>query len=112
MDEAKRKHDALEATVFQVTSSAQEAASHLNKLHQKSQSEWSDWSLADTDEYHDLKARIEALEAGGLSVPASGAESPAEDMLRNLAERVADLEAEGPRGFLGAGKCLLPKIQL
>ena len=72
LDEAKRKHDALEATVFQVTGSAQEAAAHLNELHQKSQSEWSDWSLADTDEYQDLKARVEALEAGDPSVPVSG----------------------------------------
>ena len=109
LDEAKRKHDALEATVFQVTGSAQEAAAHLNELHQKSQSEWSDWSLADTDEYQDLKARIEALEAGDPSVPAFGAEIPAEDLFRNLAERVADLEAEGPRGSSGAGTGLQPK---
>ena len=112
LDEAKRKHDALEATVFQVTGSAQEAAAHLNELHQKSQSEWSDWSLADTDEYQDLKARIEALEAGDPSVPAFGAENPADDILRNLVERVTDLEIEGPRGHLGMGSNPHPQTQL
>ena len=109
MEEAKRKHDALEATVFQVAGSAQEASVHPAELHQKSQSDWSDWSLADTDEYQDLKARIEALESGDPSVPVFGAEIPSEELLRNLVERVADLETEGPRGLLGAGTGLPPK---
>ena len=30
-------------------------------------------------------------------------------MLRNLAERVADLEVEGPRGLLGGGSVPFPK---
>ena len=97
LDDAKRKHDALEEKLFTVAGSAQEAAAHLSELHQRSQSEWSDWSLADTDEFQDLKARLEALEAGDPSVPAFGAESHADELLRNLHERLADIEAEGPR---------------
>ena len=56
-----------------------------------------------------MKARIEALEAGDPSVPAFGAENPADDILRNLADRVADIEVEGPRGLLGVGSTPFPK---
>ena len=37
--EVQRKHDALEEKLFTVAGSAQEAAAHLNELHQRSQSE-------------------------------------------------------------------------
>ena len=90
-----------------VADRAQESLEHVStslaELHHKSQSDWSDRSLAETDEYQELKARIEALETGDPSVPDFGAEPSAGELLRNLAERVADLESEGPRGMLGAG---------
>ena len=114
LEHVKQRTDPLEANLATVTDRAEESLEHvitnLAELQNKSQSDWSDWSLADTDEYQDLKARVEALEAGNPSVPDFGAEVHSEEFLRDLSERVADLESEGPRGLLGAGAGLPLKI--
>ena len=103
------KAGALEAIIPTVAGSAQEAMEHLAELQHKSQAGWSEWSLVDSEEYQGPKARVEALETGHPSVPEFGAETHSDELLRNIAERVADVESEGPRGFPGSGVGLQPK---
>ena len=69
LDSVKHKAGALEDTISKVAGSAQEAMEHLRELQLKSQSDWSDWSLVDSEEYQELKSRAEALAAGNPSVP-------------------------------------------
>ena len=77
---------------------------HLAELQHKSQSDWSDWSLLDSEEFQDLKARVETLEAGSSSAPGSGptlagelvdaATKPLQESYRRLEARMDELEAE------------------
>ena len=60
--------------------------------------DWSDWSLAEDSAYQELQERVTKLEASTLDGLASVGE-----LYGKLLERVADLEADGPRGDMGRG---------
>ena len=98
----------LEATLHSVAQSAQDAAQQLSAHQHQSQSDWSDWSLAETEDFQELKARVEALEASDPGVLAPGVETPAQ-LYADLLERVADLESEGRRRPCGTGAGLPSK---
>ena len=56
----KEKVKEIEATVISVADSAQVAMGQVALHQQKSPSECSDWSILDSEEFLELKARVEA----------------------------------------------------
>ena len=98
---ASRAQESITAAIQHLTEHCQEV------IQQKENSDWSDWSLLDMEEFQDLKQRVEALEAGIPSEPVDGVAHPsgehAAQLYADLIERVSDLEAQGPRRARGAG---------
>ena len=96
-----------------VANSAHEAMNHVRELEQRPQSDWSDWSLLDHEEFQELKARVEALEAGSSGAPVFGSNLAGQlvdaasqefgERLANLEAKVFNLEANMPMEQAGAG---------
>ena len=76
----------IESQLTSIAASAHEAVEKLALSTQQCPSDWSEWSLLDSEEFQDLKARVELLEAGSPGAPTSGA---------TLAGEIADA-AVGP----------------
>ena len=62
----------IESQLTSLAASAHEAAEKLALNTQQCPSDWSEWSLLDSEEFQDLKARVETLEAGSPGAPPSG----------------------------------------
>ena len=82
----------LEESVLVVVDGAQKALESVPKGEGKETEDWSDWSLAEDSAFQDLLDRVMKLETSALDGVAFG------ELYGKLVERVADLEAEGPRG--------------
>ena len=103
----------IEAQLASIANSAHEAVEKLAENVQQCPSDWSEWSLLDNEGVQDLKTRVETLEHGSPSAPCASptlagelvdaATKPLQESYHRLEERLADLEAEGPRGTAGAG---------
>ena len=103
----------IESQLASIAASAHEAVEKLAENVQQCPSHWSDWTLLDHEEFQGLKARVEALETGSPSASCSGptlagelvdaATKPLQESYQRLEERMAELEAEGPRDTTSAG---------
>ena len=61
---------------------------------------WSDWDVVNTEGFQALSQRVEDLEASA----ATGFTSNSEALEKNIdsaLERIADIEGQGPRGYIG-----------
>ena len=76
LESLNSRTETLASNLAIVADRTQESLEHVStslaELHHKIQSDWSDWSLADTDEYQELKARIEAWRLVTLAYRTSG----------------------------------------
>ena len=103
----------IESQLTSIAASAHEAVEKLALNTQQCPSDWSEWSLLDSEEFQELKARVEALEVGGPSPPITSptlagelvdaATRPLQESYRRLEDRMAELEAEEPRVTTSAG---------
>ena len=92
-----------------IADSAQEAMENMAENQQTNPPAWSDRSVQDVKKFQELKATVEAFEGSDPSALASRRPTLADELYADLVERVADLEARGPRRSLGAAASLAHK---
>ena len=82
-----------------IDAAVKETMEQLAVAQKKESSDWSGWSLLDSEEFQELTRRVEALEAdwGGIpSEPPQYQLEGLEELYKKLEVRVGDLEIGGP----------------
>ena len=82
-----------------IDAAVKETMEQLAASQNREPSDWSDWSLLDSEDFQELARRVEALESDWAWIPGEPGQYRLEglqELYKNLEERVADMEIGGP----------------
>lgn len=99
-DQVAEKLQQLEQSLLMVSDGAQSSLQG-GHIPGDMSPDWADWAVAEGTLFQALESRVRALEEEGTGHGPSS--QGMQEELRKLMERVADLEAKGPRGAAGRG---------